>query len=78
MNTQEVANAFTALCKAGRFDEAGQQFWADTVVSVEAMQGEGARVEGRNQGRRAPGHGRDGCLHRTGRQGDRRAVFYGS
>ena len=47
MNTQEVANAFTALCKAGQFDEAGQQFWADNVVSVEAMEGEGARVEGR-------------------------------
>ena len=47
MNTQEVANAFTALCKAGQFDEAGKQFWADNVVSVEAMEGEGARVEGR-------------------------------
>lgn len=46
MNVQETANAFTALCKAGKFDEAGQQFWADNVVSLEAAGGEMARVEG--------------------------------
>ncbi|MEO7546851.1 MAG: nuclear transport factor 2 family protein [Ramlibacter sp.] len=47
MSTQEVANAFTALCKQGKFDEAGKEFWSDSVVSLEAMQGEGARAEGR-------------------------------
>lgn len=47
MTTQETANAFTALCKAGQFEEAGKQFWADTVVSLEAMDGDMARVQGR-------------------------------
>lgn len=47
MNTQEVANAFTALCKAGKFQEAAQQFWADNVVSLEAMDGPMARCDGR-------------------------------
>ena len=47
MNTQEVAQAVAALCKEGRHDEAGKQFWADDVVSLEAMDGPMARVEGR-------------------------------
>ncbi|MBX3586939.1 MAG: nuclear transport factor 2 family protein [Ramlibacter sp.] len=45
--TQDLANAFTALCKKGEFEAAGQQYWADSVVSVEAMEGDMARVEGR-------------------------------
>lgn len=47
MNPQEIANAFTALCKKGEFEAAGAQFWADNVVSCEAMEGDMARVEGR-------------------------------
>jgi hypothetical protein len=47
MNTTEVAKAFTELCAKGEFDAAGQKFWSDDVVSLEAMTGEGARVEGR-------------------------------
>jgi ketosteroid isomerase-like protein len=46
MTIQEIANTFTDLCKAGRFDEAGEQFWADCVVSLEAAEGDMARVEG--------------------------------
>jgi ketosteroid isomerase-like protein len=46
MTIQEIANTFTDLCKAGRFDEAGEQFWADSVVSLEAAEGDMARVEG--------------------------------
>ncbi len=46
MTNQEIASAFTALCKAGNFEEAGKQFWADSVVSIEAMEGDMARVEG--------------------------------
>lgn len=41
MNTQEVANDLVALCKAGKFDEAGEKYWADDVVSVEAGAPEG-------------------------------------
>jgi ketosteroid isomerase-like protein len=46
MNTKEVADAFTALCKAGQLDEAGKQFWADNVVSIEAMEGPMQKAEG--------------------------------
>ena len=47
MNTQDIAKDFTALCQAGQFEEAGAKYWADSVVSIEAMEGEGARAEGR-------------------------------
>jgi hypothetical protein len=47
MSTQEVANAFTSLCRAGNFAEAGKTFWADKVVSIEPMSGPMARLEGR-------------------------------
>jgi hypothetical protein len=39
MTTKEVADAFTALCKAGKLDEAGMTFWAENVRSIEAMEG---------------------------------------
>jgi hypothetical protein len=47
MNTHEVAKSFTELCKAGKFDEAGQKFWSEDVVSIEPMTGEMARLQGR-------------------------------
>jgi hypothetical protein len=47
MDTQQIATAFTDLCKKGEFDEAGKRFWSDAVVSLEAMAGDMARVEGR-------------------------------
>jgi ketosteroid isomerase-like protein len=43
--TQDVANDFTALLKAGQFDEAGETWWADSVVSLEPI-GEGAVTRG--------------------------------
>ena len=46
MNTREVAEEFTRLCKAGQFDEAGRKFWSEKVVSVEAMDGPMARCNG--------------------------------
>lgn len=46
MNTQEVAAAFTDLLKAGQHEEAARQFNADHIVSLEAMEGPMARVEG--------------------------------
>jgi len=47
MNTHEVAKSFTALCRAGKFDEAGHKFWADKIVSIEPMSGPMAHLEGR-------------------------------
>jgi len=46
MSTQDVANGLVALCKAGKFNEAGETYWADNVLSVEAM-GENAELRGK-------------------------------
>jgi ketosteroid isomerase-like protein len=37
MTTQEIAHDLVALCREGKFDEAGEKYWADDVLSVEAM-----------------------------------------
>ena len=37
MTTQDVANDLVTLCRQGKFDEAGEKYWADDVLSVEAM-----------------------------------------
>ena len=34
--TAEIAKDLVALCKAGKFGESGEKYWADDVVSVEA------------------------------------------
>lgn len=47
MNTQELASAFTELCKKGEMDEAGKRYWADDIVSREAMEGDMALLKGR-------------------------------
>jgi hypothetical protein len=47
MTTTEVAKAFAALCAEGKHEEAGARFWADDVVSLEAMPGDMARCAGR-------------------------------
>ena len=44
MSTQDIANDLVALCKAGKFDEAGEKYWADDVLSVEAMPGDMAQM----------------------------------
>ena len=49
MDVKQVAEAFTELCKAGKFEEAGERFWADDVVSVEAQDGPMSRTEGRDE-----------------------------
>jgi hypothetical protein len=36
MSTQDIANDLVALCKAGKFAESGEKYWADDVLSVEA------------------------------------------
>jgi len=47
MSTQDIAADFTQLCKDGKFDEAGQKYWSDSVVSREPMDGEMAVASGR-------------------------------
>lgn len=47
MSIIEIAGEFVDLCKAGRFEAAGARFWAEDVVSIEAMPGEMARLQGR-------------------------------
>ena len=46
MSTQDIANDLVALCKAGKFDEAGEKYWADDVLSVEAAPGDMAQIRG--------------------------------
>lgn len=47
MKTEELARAFTDLCKKGELAEAGNRFWSDDIVSREAMPGEMAEIRGR-------------------------------
>lgn len=35
-NTHDIAKDLVALCKDGKFDEAGEKYWAEDVLSVEA------------------------------------------
>ena len=48
MSIQDIAADLVALCKAGKFDESGEKYWADDVVSIEAMTGDMARVTGKD------------------------------
>jgi ketosteroid isomerase-like protein len=40
MSVQEIADDLVGLWRAGKFAEAGERYWADDVVSFEAMGGE--------------------------------------
>lgn len=51
MSTQDIANDLVALCKAGKFNEAGEKYWADDVLSVEAMPGDMAQMRGKEAAR---------------------------
>jgi ketosteroid isomerase-like protein len=46
MSTRDVATKFTALLKKGDHDGAAKQFNAPNIVSIEAMEGPMARLEG--------------------------------
>ena len=48
MSTQAIAEDLVTLCKQGKFDEAGEKYWADDVVSYEAMPGDMAEVRGKD------------------------------
>ena len=47
MTSKELADAFTQLCKEGKFEEAGRRFWSDDIVSREPMEGDMAMIRGR-------------------------------
>lgn len=47
MTPQELAKAFTDLCKQGQFEEAGRLYWSDDIVSMEPMPGDMAVLKGR-------------------------------
>ena len=46
MTTQEIAHDLVALCQQGKFDEAGEKYWAEDVLSVEAA-GDNAEAHGK-------------------------------
>ncbi len=46
MDIREIAADMVAMTKAGNF-HIGEKYWADDVVSIEAMQSPMARLEGR-------------------------------
>jgi SnoaL-like domain len=45
MTTQDIAHDLVALCREGKFDEAGEKYWAEDVLSVEPM-GDNAESRG--------------------------------
>lgn len=47
MTVQDIAQAFTALCAQGKFEEAGHAWWSDDIVSREPMPGDMAEIRGR-------------------------------
>lgn len=46
MSVSDIAHDLVKLCKAGQFSEAGEKYWADDVVSVEAM-GDAPAMQGK-------------------------------
>lgn len=51
MTIAEIARDLVAMCAEGKFDEAGEKYWADDVVSREAMDGPMARIQGKDAAR---------------------------
>jgi ketosteroid isomerase-like protein len=47
MTTRDIAEDVVALSKAGNLDGIGHKYWADTIVSIEDMEGPMARLEGK-------------------------------
>lgn len=48
MTIQDIAADLVALCQAGDFATPGEKYWADDVISLEAMPGDMARVQGKD------------------------------
>ncbi len=47
MDTRAIAADVVALSKAGNLDGIGSKYWADGIVSIEAMDGPMGRMEGK-------------------------------
>jgi hypothetical protein len=47
MNTSNVAQDLVRMWKAGQFNESGDKYWAEDVVSIEAMDGPMRTVTGK-------------------------------
>ena len=43
---QQIAEDLVAMCRRGEYDASGEKYWADDVVSIEAMPGDMARIQG--------------------------------
>lgn len=48
MSVQEIAEDLAAMCRAGQFDESGEKYWADDVVSLEPTGDEMAVARGKD------------------------------
>ncbi|MEO8115074.1 MAG: nuclear transport factor 2 family protein [Phenylobacterium sp.] len=46
MTTEDIAKDLVALCQAGKFDDAGEKYWAEDVLSVEPA-GDMAELRGK-------------------------------
>ena len=49
MTVAEIAKDLVALCTAGKFAEAGEKYWSDDVVSVEAGAPDGGDAASRGK-----------------------------
>ena len=47
MSTHDIARDLVKLCMQGKFAEAGEKYWADNVLSVEAM-GDNPEIRGKD------------------------------
>ncbi len=47
METKEIAADVVAMSKAGNVEGVGPKYWSDDIVSIEAMDGPMARLQGR-------------------------------
>jgi ketosteroid isomerase-like protein len=45
MSTEDIAKDLVALCTAGQFDESGEKYWAEDVLSLEP--GDGGQSRGK-------------------------------
>ena len=46
MNTQEIAQDYVTLCRAGKEQEVHQKYYSENIISIEMEGGEFERVEG--------------------------------
>jgi ketosteroid isomerase-like protein len=48
MSVQQIAEDLVAMCRAGQFDESGEKYWADDVLSLEPTGDEMAEARGKD------------------------------